>query len=436
VSVPQRPWRKAGASTAVQQHGGETDPDSKERKQSMSYVNGSGRESPVSESVAAVAANGNHSAQVSPEHLSKIRERLSEPFDPSEIKWRVTATSTQQTKHGPQKRGQLIAYADQRAYTDRLNEVFGEWGWTRDYDVQVAQNFERRAPGDKKETAVAAKVVVVSKVTIHGLGSHTGVGEEWADDQNAATRAEAQAFKRACACFGLGRYLYDLDKIWIDLDQYNRPVHTPSLPDWALPGYAQREAQRQAGRSRTEPRQSLVRDELLAKVQELREKVGYSLSLYVLNKYAGGTEPDKIGHAKLSIVFEKLTDIGNGIDRLRRAAAIIGDSRYADICRELNLASESIDDIPDRDALKRLLARLEAEVTGKNGSHTQGAPAMPIGDARGRLLQAARKMADKTGKRLADVISEASDGRLTLDGLKNLTDSDVTLVSAATARMA
>lgn len=402
----------------------------------MSYVNGSGRESSVSESVAAVAANGNHSAQVSPEHLNKIRERLSEPFDPREIKWRVTATSTRQTKHGPQKRGQLIAYADQRAYTDRLNEVFGEWGWTRDYDVQVAQNFERRAPGDKKETAVAAKVVVVSKVTIHGLGSHTGVGEEWADDENAATRAEAQAFKRACACFGLGRYLYDLDKIWIDLDQYNRPVHTPSLPDWALPGYAQREAQRQAGRNqRTEPRQSPVRDELLAIVQELREKVGYSLSLYVLNKYAGGTEPDKIGHAKLTIVFEKLTDIGNGIDRLRRAAAMVGDSRYAAICRELNLASESIDDIPDRDALKLLLARVEAEVTGKNGNHTQGAPAMPIGDARGRLLQAARQMADKTGKRLADVISEASDGRLTLDGLKNLTDSDVALVSAATARM-
>jgi hypothetical protein len=79
--------------------------------------------------------------------------------------------------------------------------VFGEWGWTRNYDVQVAQNFERRAPGDKKETAVAAKVVVVSKVTIHELGSHTGVGEEWANDENAATRAE-EAFKRACACFG------------------------------------------------------------------------------------------------------------------------------------------------------------------------------------------------------------------------------------------
>lgn len=402
----------------------------------MSYVNGHGQESSLSEGIAAVAVSGSHSVQVSPERLNKIRELLNEPFDPGEIKWRATATSTQQTKHGLQKRGQLVAYADQRAYTDRLNEVFGEWGWTRDYDVQVAQNFERRAPGDKKETAVAAKVVVVSKVTIHGLGSHTGVGEEWADDENAATRAEAQAFKRACACFGLGRYLYDLDKTWVDLDQYNRPAQIPSLPDWALPGYAQREAERRAVRGqRAEPRQSLVRDEILAKIRELREKVGYSLSLFVLTKYAGGEEPDKVGHAKLTSVFEKLADIGNGIDRLRRAAALIGDGRYAAICRELNFASESIDDIPDRDALKLLLGRVETEAAGKNGSDAHPAPAMAIGDARGRLLQAARKMADKTGKRLADVISEASDGRLTLDSLKNLTDSDVAIVSAATAQM-
>jgi hypothetical protein len=128
-------------------------------------------------------------------------------------------------------------------------------------------------------------------------------------------------------CRLLGRYLYDLDKTWVDLDQYNRPVHTPNLPDWAVPGYAQRDAQRQATRNqRTEPRQSLVRDEILAKVRELREKVGYSLSVFVLNKYAGGAEPDKVGHAKLTTVFEKLTDIGNGIDRLRRAAAIVGDA--------------------------------------------------------------------------------------------------------------
>src|SRR5437899_1423524 len=240
----------------------------------MAYVNGAnGAESHDSSQsvIAGVAADDNGQLdQTSPARLEKIREQLSEPFDPGEIKWRVTATSTYQTKHGPQKRGQLVAYADQRAYTDRLNEVFGEWGWTRSYDVQVAQNFERRAPGDNKRTAVAAKVVVVSTVTIHGLGSHTGVGEEWADDQNAATRAEAQAFKRACACFGLGRYLYDLDTVWVDLDQNNRPVHTPNLRDWALPTSATRGKQGLAMRQGTgQPAQSLAREEMLAKIQEL-----------------------------------------------------------------------------------------------------------------------------------------------------------------------
>lgn len=407
----------------------------------MAYVNGAAHheQSPV-ERAAVINCGDNQPVPVPPERLQKIRELLSEPFDPGEIKWRVTATSTQQTKHGPQKRGQLVAYADQRAYTDRLNEVFGEWGWTRNYDVQVAQNFERRAPGDKKQTAVSAKVVVVSKVTIHGLGSHTGVGEEWADDENAATRAEAQAFKRACACFGLGRYLYDLDKAWVDLDQYNRPVHTPNLPDWALPGYAQREAQRQAQRQavsnqRTESRGGLVRDELLAKIRELRGKIGHSLSLFTLNKYAGGAEPEKVGHAKLTLLFDKLTDIGNGIDRVQRAAAVVGESRYSAICRELNFASESIDDIPNRDALKLLLARAEAEAAEESGTGAHGSSTTGIGDARGQLLQAARKLAEGTGRRLADVIAEASDGKLTLDGLKNLTDADVPIVLAATSRM-
>lgn len=402
----------------------------------MAYVNGTSMDQPSTPPTLAVPGNSNnsHGVQMATERLQKIREMLTEPFDPGEIKWRVTATSTQQTKHGPQKRGQLVAYADQRAYTDRLNEVFGEWGWTRNYDVQVAQNFERRAPGDKTQTAVSAKVVVVSKVTIHGLGSHTGVGEEWADDENAATRAEAQAFKRACACFGLGRYLYDLDKTWVDLDQHNRPAQTPNLPDWALPSYARPEP-RPHRTPAGQPRQSLVRAEMLAKIRELCEKVGHSLSLFVLNKYAGVVDPERVGFAKVTAVFERLTDLGNGIDRLKRAVAVIGESRYSAICRELNFASESIDDIPNRDALKTLLTRIEAEAV-ETSSAGASAPTLSIADARGRLLQAARKTAERTRKRLADVIAEASDGKLSLDGLKNLTDADVSLVATAMSRMA
>jgi hypothetical protein len=312
-------------------------------------ANGATHESPPSALLAMDApTKTGHNAEISADRLQHIRELLTEPFDPREIKWRVTATAVHRGKHGPQKRGQLVAYADQRAYTDRLNDVFGEWGWTRRYDVQVAQNFERRSTRDKKQTAVAAKVVVVSTVTVHGLGSHTGIGEEWADDQNAATRAEAQAFKRACACFGLGRYLYDLDTVWVDLDQYDRPTRTPALPEWALPSHSRH------GNAHVQ------RGEMLATIHVLRKKVGRGLSAFVLEKYAGGTEPETVDETTVKTILQKLTDLANGIDRLRRAAARVGKDQYSTLCRELNL-SESIDEIPDRTTLQRLLIRAEAD---------------------------------------------------------------------------
>jgi hypothetical protein len=87
----------------------------------------------------------------------------------------------------------------------------------------------------KGETIVTGKVLVTCTVTITGLGSHSGTGEEWADDDNGMTAADAQAFKRACTCFGLGRYFYDFTAPWVDLDQNRQPWRTPPLPSWAIP---------------------------------------------------------------------------------------------------------------------------------------------------------------------------------------------------------
>ena len=80
----------------------------------MAHLNGANgaasHDLPQFAAVAAIAAGDNHQInQASPERMQKIRELLNEPFDSREIKWRVTATSTNQTKHGPQKRGQLVA---------------------------------------------------------------------------------------------------------------------------------------------------------------------------------------------------------------------------------------------------------------------------------------------------------------------------------------
>jgi len=49
------------------------------------------------------------------------------------------------------------------------------------------------------------------------------------------TSAEAQAFKRACCCFGLGRYFYYFDAPWVDIDEKGRPKKTPSVAPWMVP---------------------------------------------------------------------------------------------------------------------------------------------------------------------------------------------------------
>jgi hypothetical protein len=315
------------------------------------------------------------------ERQKELRVALEMPFDPSVIKWRVTNTARVSSQKGFVTRGQVLAYADPRAYTDRLNELFGPSGWTRDYGVQVVQNFERKERGSNQRT-ITAKIVVTCKVTVYSFATHTGLGEEWADNDNAGTAAEAQAFKRACSCFGLGRYLYDVAGQWVDLDENKHPLETPKLPEWARPE-TNKTARRNSRSSRQvanglqsqnpkstakKGRGGLYRDELVEQVKALCGTVGSALSKSVLQSVANTDDPDKIRDmAKLTMAFEKLQDTARGVDRLRKAVTKAGDQTYSALCRELNLASESIDDIPDRAILRNLIRTLEGE-TGTDQS--------------------------------------------------------------------
>ncbi len=163
---------------------------------------------------------------VSEAEIAKLFAELEVPFPAHQVQWRVTNTSSDK------KRGQIMPYADPRAYTDRLNALFTPQGWTRNYRVETMNNITRIKKG---ETIVSGKVLVTCTVTINGLGEHSGTGEEWADDDNGMTAADAQAFKRACSCFGLGRYFYYFQAPWVDLDEHRQPKRLPSLPNWALP---------------------------------------------------------------------------------------------------------------------------------------------------------------------------------------------------------
>jgi hypothetical protein len=157
------------------------------------------------------------------QEIADVLLRLEEPFDKDEVKWLVAATSRDGRK------GRVTPYANPRAYTDRLNEVLTASGWTRQYTVHTISPVTRLK---KDKTIQTGKVLVTCTVSIAGIGSHSGSGEEWADDENAMTSAEAQAFKRACSCFGLGRYFYSFAEMWVDLNENKQPKNVPNLPAW------------------------------------------------------------------------------------------------------------------------------------------------------------------------------------------------------------
>ena len=386
----------------------------------------------------------------SDEQLVQLVAALDEPFDPREIKWRVTNTTSDR------RRGQAIAYADSRAYTDRLNALFTVRGWTREYSVQVSQNFERMERGSS-DTRISAKVVVACKLTIEGLGAHSGLGEEWADNENAATAAEAQAFKRACSCFGLGRYLYDLAGSWVDLDEKKQPVSRPKLPEWALP---KRKSSGYAGRVNDCPAQSASLDAEAVKkrVRALCGQVGFSLARSLTSAIAGAETVEGVHDVGvLSMLAAKLEDTLRGVERLRATTGVVGQAKCSEICRTLNFPGDSLDDIPDRAALRRLIEALEKEggaipmrpegdgsgPPAGNAHSGGGGPAQSaqtfapremrnLGEARGKLLREAQRVARLKGLKLAEVVDRAAKGAFRFADLQRLTPDAVPALQAAT----
>ena len=307
------------------------------------------------------------------EQVRQFVAALEEPFDAGAVKWRVTNTTSDR------RRGQVIAYADPRAFTDRLNALFTVRGWTREYAVQVIHNFERKDRGER-ECMISGKIVVTCRLTIDGLGSHSGLGEEWADNENAGTAAEAQAFKRACSCFGLGRYLYDLGGNWVDLDKRKQPLSRPRLPDWALPKRKPGLTTSQNGNAHSSTNghmqhKSAASDDLLtlkARVTLLRDQVGLGLARSVTKSIAA-EDPEQISDAAvLSALAAKLEDTLRGVERLRAATRVVGQANLSRLCQQMNLASECLDDIPNRSVLRQLIAALEKEA-GAAGERQNGA---------------------------------------------------------------
>jgi hypothetical protein len=133
-----------------------------------------------------------------PETLNDAHVLLCKPFAPSLIELKPGAIT------GDKSRALAMPFVDSRAYQTRLDRVVGPAGWSVEY----------RPLSDR---------AVLCRLTILGV-TREDVGECNASDENAATSAVAQSFKRACSAFGLGRYLYSLPQIWAQYDEKKRQI--------------------------------------------------------------------------------------------------------------------------------------------------------------------------------------------------------------------
>ena len=301
--------------------------------------------------------------QVSAERVKELVAALEVPFDQSQIDWRVTNT----TKGQQPARGQVVPYADQRAYTDRLNALVTPAGWTRRYTIHTIANFER-----SKDQKIVAKVLVTCELTIFGLGSHSATGEEWADDDNSCTAAEAQAFKRACSCFGLGRYLYYFTGTWVDLDDRKRPKTVPQLTGWATPA-GWREGLRPRCVGEPTPNQEPAGNgcngqhnghgagasgDVLREIERMESVVGKRMYRGLLKTVARVWNPKEIPDQ--AIQEKVLAHMQAGERGLRRAEAAREKAGLAAFARVLgSLRLNSLDQVDNLKTLQEIVVALE-----------------------------------------------------------------------------
>ena len=78
-------------------------------------------------------------------------------------------------------------------------------------------------------------MIAVITITVDGLAVTKSATGEYSDgggrDAPEGTAAEAQAFKRACAMFGLGRYLYELSTQWVAFDETKKAITPEGLAE-------------------------------------------------------------------------------------------------------------------------------------------------------------------------------------------------------------
>ena len=129
-------------------------------------------------------------------NYNEIIKRLHEPFGAKEIEWKIQVTTQDK------KRGMAVAYMDARAVQKRLDEVVGAFDWKNVYSLWHDNS------------------------QICGISIFNDDRSEWITKFDGAENSDIEpikgglsdSFKRAATVWGIGRYLYEIDGVWVEIE--------------------------------------------------------------------------------------------------------------------------------------------------------------------------------------------------------------------------
>ena len=172
---------------------------------------------------------------------------------------------------------------------------------------------------------------------------------------------EAQAFKRAAACFGLGRYLYYFTGAWVDLDDRKRPKAVPQLTGWATPAGWLQGLRPHGVESANPPERAGAGSNHhdLCEIERMESVVGKRMYRGLLKSVARVWNPRDIrDQATREKVLAHMQAAERGLRRAEAARDKAGLAAFAGVLRSLELSS--LDQIDSLKTLQEVVIALEA----------------------------------------------------------------------------
>jgi hypothetical protein len=135
-------------------------------------------------------------------------KRLQAPFPLESVSFKPQVTKND--------KAMVTTYIDARAVVQRLDEVF-PFAWGDDYTVKA---------DDTKKLVLECALTLTAGDKVF---TRRDVGESGNSDREASRwkSAYSDAFKRAAVKFGIGAYLYNLPKLWVEYDSQSKRI-TPA----------------------------------------------------------------------------------------------------------------------------------------------------------------------------------------------------------------